>query len=93
MSAFGCREVQLDDELMGVVHWVANPLGEYPRLRSGLCESVEGGSPGRKVADCVLDAQREHVHAPFGLNHQGVQNGTFVASRPSPASRPARIQQ
>lgn len=54
------REIQVDDDVAGIVDGLSNTLGSHTGLTPGIRDPIEGRKPCLKVADVVLDVQGEH---------------------------------
>jgi hypothetical protein len=53
-------EVELDDHMLSVIDWAADPISEHAGVLSGVGETVKRHLPGEKITDRMLDAQGEH---------------------------------
>jgi len=60
-------ELQLDDHVVAIVHWPADPMTHDTGAPARVGEPVEGLLPGGKIVDGVLDAEGEHCGLRFGV--------------------------
>lgn len=67
LRLLGRGEVEIDDDVVGVIDWVVDALCFDARLRACFGEAAEGVKPGVEICDGVLDVQGGHDVSRVGF--------------------------
>ena len=57
-------EIELDDDVLVVIDWVSDALGDDACAASRFLEAAEGAEPGVQIADRMFDMEGGH-HSSF----------------------------